>query len=421
MNNNRILLTLKYTALMSAVLIVSLIIVYVMSDHARHTAFRHTLRSEAITKANLFLEHRVDAETMQHIYLNNTQFINEVEVAVYTPDFEMLYHDAAQHDIVKESQQMISEICEKGEMEIPVAKGYQAVGILYKSTLPTEEGGGSGLVVTAAAHDGYGEANMQSLRHTLFIILIVSVVLMLVVGYILATMTIRPIERALSSQKMLVSNVSHELRTPLASIIGELDLAIQRERTPEDYQQRISNALSDAHRMSNIIVGLLNMARAEYDQSQIKMESIRVDELLMEVRENLLRANSRYHINIAYDDSLMADDADQALSLRANRYLLALALRNLMENNCKYSDDQTSAVTIALKDGHVALSFTDKGIGMTMDEQRSIFKPFFRGNRSVSEGHGIGMALAQRIISLHKGHIQVISKEGHGTTFLVMI
>ena len=56
---------------------------------------------------------------------------------------------------------------------------------------------------------------------------------------------------------------------------------------------------------------------------------------------------------------------------------------------------------------------------MTVDEQRSIFKPFFRGNHQVSEGHGIGMALAQRIITLHEGKIQVISKEGYGTTFLV--
>ena len=242
---------------------------------------------------------------------------------------------------------------------------------------------------------------------------------MLVIGYILATMTIRPIERALNSQKMLVSNVSHELRTPLASIIGELDLAIQRQRTPEDYQQRIANALSDAHRMSGIIVGLLNMARAEYDKSQIKMEPIRIDELLMEVRENLLRANSRYNININYDDSLLADDADEALSLRANHYLLSLALRNLIENNCKYSDNQTSNITISMKDNRISLSFTDNGIGMTMAEQRSIFKPFFRGNHQVSEGHGIGMALAQRIITLHGGKIQLISKEGYGTTFLV--
>ncbi len=407
MKDNRIILTLKYTALMSAVLIVSLIIVYVMSDHARHTAFRHTLRSEAITKVNLFLEQRVDAETMQHIYLNNTQFINEVEVAVYTPRFEMLYHDAAQHDIVKETAQMIEEICQRGEMDLVVGTGYQAVGILYDGRY----------VVTAAAHDGYGEANLAALRQTLLLIFIVSLVLMLVIGYLLATMTIRPIERALASQKMLVSNVSHELRTPLASIIGELDLAIQRERTPVDYQHRIANALSDAHSMSGIIVGLLNMARAEYDQSQIKMESLRIDELLMEVRETLLRANSGYHINIAYDDTLLADGADQALTIRANQYLMSLALRNLMENNCKYSDNQTSTVTLFLDEGHLALAFTDTGIGMTVEEQRAIFRPFYRANRHPAEGHGIGMALAQRIVALHKGQIQVMSKEGYGTTF----
>lgn len=113
---------------------------------------------------------------------------------------------------------MIREICEKGEMGIPVAEGYQAVGILYKE----------GLVITAAAHDGNGEANMASLRWTIFIV----IVFMLAVGYYLANATIRPIEHALSSQKMFVSNVSHELRTPLAAITAELDLALSRERTP---------------------------------------------------------------------------------------------------------------------------------------------------------------------------------------------
>lgn len=392
---------------MSAVLIVSLIIIYAMSDRARHAAFRHTLRSEAITKVNLFLEHHVDAETMQHIYLNNMQFINEVEVAVYTPQFEMLYHDAAQHDIVKESRQMINEICRQGEMDLMVEAGYQAIGILYDGQY----------VVTAAAHDGYGEANMAALCQTLFIILIVSIALMLIIGYILATMTIRPIERALSSQKMLVSNVSHELRTPLASIIGELDLAIQRERTPQDYEQRITNALGDAHRMSAIIVGLLNMARAEYDKSQIKMEPIRTDELLMEVRENLLRANPTFHINIGYDESLMNEGSDEKLCIQANRYLLSLAFRNLIENNCKYSDDQTSSITLFLTDGRIALSFTDHGIGMSRSELATLGKPFFRAKPHSADGHGIGMALAQRIITLHKGHLQVISKEGHGTTF----
>ena len=405
MKNNRVLLTLKYTFFMSVVLVASLIIIYIVSDRARHESFQGTLRSEAITKANLFLENKVDVSTMQHIYLNNTQFINEVEVAVYTPDFKMLYHDAAEHDIVKETHEMIQQICEKGEMSIEVDKGYQAVGILYKGKY----------VVTAAAHDGYGEANMVTLRNTLLSILLASVLLMLIVGYMLATLTIRPIERALTAQKMFASNVSHELRTPLAAIMGELGLALQKERTPEDYQGRISRALDDTSRMSDTIIGLLNLARAEYDASQIKMESIRVDELLMDVIEEMLRAKPEYHINLSFSDTPESDDD---ISVIANRYLLALAFRNLIENNCKYSSDHTSNVAIGVQQG-LSVTFADKGIGMTPTEYRNLFRMFYRGSNHAEGGHGIGMALVQRIMVLHNARIDVQSKEGHGTKFII--
>lgn len=407
MKNNRILLILKYTFFMSVVLVASLIIIYIVSDRARHESFQGTLRSEAITKANLFLENKVDVSTMQHIYLNNTQFINEVEVAVYTPDFKMLYHDAAEHDIVKETHEMIQQICEKGEMSIEVDKGYQAVGILYKGKY----------VVTAAAHDGYGEANMVTLRNTLLFILLASVLLMLIVGYLLATLTIRPIERALTAQKMFASNVSHELRTPLAAIMGELGLALQKERTPEDYQGRISRALDDASRMSDTIIGLLNLARAEYDASQIKMESIRVDELLMDVIEEMLRAKPEYHINLSFSDTPESDDD---ISVIANRYLLALAFRNLIENNCKYSSDHTSNVAIGVQQG-LSVTFADKGIGMTPTEYRNLFRMFYRGSNHAEGGHGIGMALVQRIMVLHNARIDVQSKEGHGTKFIIKL
>lgn len=357
---------------MSVVLVASLIIIYIVSDRARHESFQGTLRSEAITKANLFLENKVDVSTMQHIYLNNTQFINEVEVAVYTPDFQMLYHDAAEHDIVKETPEMINQICEKGEMSIEVGKGYQAVGILYKGKY----------VVTAAAHDGYGEASMVTLRNTLLYILLASIVLMLIAGYLLATLTIRPIERALTAQKMFASNVSHELRIPLAAIMGELGLALQKERTPEDYQGRISRALDDASRMSDTIIGLLNLARAEYDASQIKMESIRVDELLMDVIEEMLRAKAEYHINLSFETEPLSDDC---VSTKANPYLLALAFRNLIENNCKYSPDHTSHVTICVKQG-LSISFADNGIGMTQAERNNLFRMFYRGSNHVEGG-----------------------------------
>lgn len=429
MNDRRFILTLKYTAVMSAVLLCSLVIIYVTSDRARHNSFRNTLRSEAITKANLYLENKVDAQTMQHIYLNNTQFINEVEVAVYTRDFEMLYHDAAHHDIVKETPEMIADIVSNGELDIPVSSGYQAVGLLYMNQF----------VVTAAAHDGHGEANMASLRHTLLLIFIISILLMLAVGYYLANMSIRPIERALASQKMFVSNVSHELRTPLAAIMGELGLALQKERTPADYQQRIERALDDTNRMSEIVIGLLNMARAEYDASQIRMETVRVDELLMDVRDALLRAKPDYHVSISFAHE---PQSEEDVCVNANRYLMALAFRNLIENNCKFSADHQSVVSIRTGE-RLEVSFTDNGIGMTVEEQKHMFQMFYRGSSASrqmaasssgsergsgserafgagdSGGHGIGMPMVQRILSLHGAEITVHSKEGHGTSFVV--
>ncbi|MBQ0021128.1 MAG: HAMP domain-containing histidine kinase [Bacteroidales bacterium] len=415
MNNKRILLTLKYTAVMSAVMVVALIIIYIMSDGARHSTFRDTLRSEAITKANLFLENRVDAETMQHIYLNNTQFINEVEVAVYTPDFKMLYHDAAEHDIVKETPEMIREICEKGEMEILVAKDYQAVGILYSPSGETE----GGFIITAAAHDGNGEANMASLRWTIVIVIVIVIVFMLAVGYYLANITIRPIEHALSSQKMFVSNVSHELRTPLAAITAELDLALSRKRTPEQYQQSLTRSLDDAHRMTHLINGLLNLAKADYGAHGIAMEPLRIDELLLDAREQLLHAHPDYTINISFDEKAIEADAD--FSINGNEYLMNIALKNLMENNCKYSANHTSNVLIAIQTDSICITLSDTGEGMTDEEQRNIFQLFYRGNTTAQKGHGIGMALAHKIIILHKGKIEVKSKSGHGTTFCVKI
>ena len=91
---------------------------------------------------------------MQDIYLNNKEFINEVEVAIYTPDFKMLYHDAVQNDIIKENRQMISSILNKKEIEFYIGK-YQGIGMLYTLN-------GKNYIVTAAAYDGYGYANLTN-------------------------------------------------------------------------------------------------------------------------------------------------------------------------------------------------------------------------------------------------------------------
>ena len=133
---------------------------------------------------------------------------------------------------------------------------------------------------------------------------------------------------------MFVSNVSHELRTPMAALSAELDLAVQKERSPEQYQNAIHNALQDSQRVIKLIDGLLNLAKADYEPEQIKREEIRLDELLLDARELVLRAHPDFHVELVFEQE--AED-DKVLTVIGNSYLLTTAFVNLIENNCKYS------------------------------------------------------------------------------------
>ncbi len=448
----RTALTLKNTGVTATVFLLCMAMIYLVSDHTRSKTFYHDLKSEAVTKAHLFLQNQVDARTMQSIYLNNKKFINEVEVAIYTTDFRMLYHDAIQNDIIKENREMIDRILREKEIEFYVDK-YQGIGMFYSFD-------GKDYIVTAAAYDGYGYDNLFELRDTLLVLFVIGLSLLFVSGYILARASLKPIrdivretetitahhidrrlpvknekdelgelsttfnallerlEASFNSQKMFVSNVSHEMRTPLAALIAELDLALQKERTGEQYRKAMQNALQDAGRMNKLIDGLLNLAKADYQKEQIKMQEIRLDELLLDVREFILRAHPDYHIELLFEQE-DADD-DNLITVQGNLYLLNIAFSNLIENNCKYSADKSSFIQISFWDKWTIVRLSDDGIGMSETDKQNLFTLFYRGDQENKvTGHGIGMALAQKIIHLHQGNITVHSEYGKGTTFVI--
>lgn len=364
----------------------------------------------------------------------------------------MLYHDAIQNDIIKEDRKMIDKILREKEIEFYVGK-YQGIGMLYSFE-------GKDYIVTAAAYDGYGYNNLFELRDTLLILFIVGLSLLFITGYILARTALKPIrdivreaetitafhidqrlpvknkndelgelstafnallerlEVSFNSQKMFVSNVSHELRTPLAALIAELDLSLQKERTEEQYRTAMQNALQDAQRMTKLIDGLLNLAKADYQKEQIKMQEIRLDELPLDAREFIFRAHPDYNIELLFEQE-EADD-DHLITVMGNIYLLNIAFSNLIENNCKYSADKSSFVQISFWDKWTIIRLSDDGVGMSKADKQHLFTLFYRGEQEHTvEGHGIGMALAQKIIHLHQGNIAVHSEEGKGTTFVI--
>lgn len=213
--------------------------------------------------------------------------------------------------------------------------------------------------------------------------------------------TLDRLEESFEAQKMFISNVSHELRTPMAALIAELELSLYKERSSEDYKKVVENALSDARNIEKLSNGLMDLAKASYNTEQISMSAIRLDEVLLDASAMVMKAHSGYNVDLRFEDDT---EDDGMVTIRGNDYLLRTAFVNLIENNCKFSSDQSSTVQISFSKHKVLIRFSDTGIGIPEEDMEHLFEPFYRGrNRDFSQGNGIGMALVERIIKLHKG------------------
>lgn len=446
-------LSILFTILAGAILMIFAALIYYSAAQNRETEFYNRLKSEAITKANLFFTAKVDAQTLQTIYKNNRETINEVEVSIYDIAFSLLYHDAVEIDVVKETPQMITKIQKKRFLNF-YQNDWQVVGILF----PFEQ---KNYIIFATAYDQYGYRKMQSLRDTMLMILACSMAIIYMAGRFFSTKVLSPVsdivnkvkkisalnldlrlnntegkdelsqlsntfnqmldrlEHSFNAQQQFVSNISHELRTPLSSIISELDLSTNKERSIKEYQVVIQNTLQDAQKLARLSNSLLDFAKASYDPSEISFRDIRLDEILLDARQQVGRQNPSYQLDIHYETEF-EDDSD--ISVRGNEYLLKVAFANIFENGCKFSSNKSSSVTISIKNEYVKLHFTDSGVGIQPEDLPNIFTPFFRGNnKKYADGHGIGLSLTQKIINLHKGNISVQSVPKDGSIFTIEI
>lgn len=449
-------LTLLFSVITTTILFLFAFVIYYSAKKDREQEFYLLLRKEAITKANLFLNARVDSKTLQDIYLNNRKILNEVEVAIYDTSFKLLYHDAVEIDFVKETKEMIDEIHQKEEIHF-YQDNWQVVGLRYDFQDNT-------YITTATAIDQYGYNKLDSLFKTMAIVLVISLLVIYIAGRYFSKKAFDPVkemtqkaaaisasnldlrlptqgkkdelsllahtfnqmlsrlESSFEAQKHFVSNISHELRTPLAAIIAETELSVDKDRTVEEYKTALQHTLIDAKKLVKLSNNLLDLAKASYDPSEISFRSVRIDEVLLDARQQVRQASPDYKIDLHFDTEFLQNQNDQQISVNGNEYLLKVAFANLFENGCKFSADQQCMVYIAIDRGQIRLRFVDQGVGIPEEDLHNIFIPFFRGaNRTFSDGNGIGLSLTQKIIALHRGRIHLTSQEGIGTSVTVLL
>lgn len=221
------------------------------------------------------------------------------------------------------------------------------------------------------------------------------------------------LETSFESQNNFVSNASHELSTPLTSIIGEAELALQKERSADRYQEAMRIILKEAERLKSIIQSLLSLAQTGFDGKKQSLVSLRADEVVVSARNVAARIYPESKIRIDY--ALMPED-EAKLRIKGNENLLLLALTNIMLNACKYSGNREVTVAIAAGNTRLHIIVKDRGIGIPPDELRYIYDPFFRAsNTGTVKGYGIGLPLARNIIRIHNGELHVSSEVNRGT------
>ncbi len=227
------------------------------------------------------------------------------------------------------------------------------------------------------------------------------------------------IETAFETQKNFISNASHELGTPLTAIIGEADVALLKQRSPEEYVQSLQTILQQAERLDEITKSLLFLAQTGYKGKAILFERLRMDEVIWETKSIIDKLNPNNKISVDLD--LLPEDPKK-LKVDGNKQLLNLAFANILNNACKYSNNNKVTVQIASSNTHVIITTQDNGVGIPESEMPFIYDPFFRAsNTTLFEGYGIGLPLTRNIIRIHKGDIIVTSEINKGVTVRIKL
>lgn len=217
-----------------------------------------------------------------------------------------------------------------------------------------------------------------------------------------------------------VSNVSHELRTPLAliSMFAET-LELDRVKNDEKKKEYYSIISQEANRLGRIVNSILNFAKMEAGKRKFNFESINLNDVV----ENIYQTYSYHLQNKGF--KFVKQLTENLPEVNADAEAISEAIINLIDNAVKYSADLKEVILKTISTGNsVIVEVTDKGIGISPEDQKKVFDKFFRVSSGLIhnvKGTGIGLSLVKQIVDAHKGTIELVSEPGKGSTFRIIL
>lgn len=446
-------LTLQFLLIGAVIMVMASASIYYFSSRYRQEAFYDRLQTKARITSDLLLEANLNANMIEQlertnpVKLNNEKIIilNVIDDTVFTTDYTKEIR--IRYDILENIRAGRQIFYSQGDFEI--------MGSLFRQRSNDR------YVVLAAAIDTEGKRHLENLAIILFTVCLASLILMSIAGWIYSGRALKPIsdvvkkvdeititslnlrldegnrkdelsrlastfnkvlarlEKSFAMQKDFISNASHELRTPLTAISGQLEVLSLKDRTNDEYKGAIKSVLDDTRSIIDLANRLLLIARTSAEGPINFSNKVRIDEILWETRDELVHFNKGYHINVFLDGTV--DDESQMM-VTGDASLLKVAISNLMENACKYSNDHKVHVQFGSSDGLITMIFNDNGIGIPQEDLARVFEPFYRSNNAKTfPGTGIGLPIVKQIVEIHNGNILLTSEVGKGTQVILKL
>lgn len=447
-------ITLLFSFLVTAILVVVSVTVYYVIFLVRQDIFMKRLSSRANNNSQLFsYEFNPDKRFLDRINSSAREVLPNKAVGIYDLRGNILYqYSTSSGDSTGMNLNVIKATITSGQYYYNVGNR-EALAVNYSDSVKN-------FIVAVAAYDNDGWALLRQLKRIFYVSVFGGMIISLLAGHFFSKQLLRPVAQIIrevndisshnlshriragatqdelnqlantfnglldrlqeyfTAQRRFISNASHELSTPLTSISSQIEVTMQRKRSTEEYEMVLKSVHEDVVQMRQLTKSLLEIAKTGSEGS-IELNEIRVDEILFKVMADMKKVHPDYHIQLNFSES--AQSAGNLLVF-GNTDLLYMAIKNIVENGCKYSEDNTSHVELSFVDNSTVIEVMSNGKPIPKEEMEKIFLPFYRSSTAQGKaGFGLGLALAKRIIGLNKGTLTVKSDELNGTLFTVTI
>ena len=444
----------KFTITSASLLLLFSLAIYFFSAKQRSDEFISRIKNHAISSSIvLYQVEEVDSIVLEKINKSTINLLFNEKLFIYDiKTLNLIYKFEKDTSWSFSTYINLEEIIEERNFEKNI-NDYEIIGITYPEKKPE-------ILIIALAKDEIGIKKLEKLKFILIIGFLCSIIITIFVGIFFASNALKPIanlikqidkisaaklnkrikgpkekdeiatlsnafnkmldrlESSFEMQKNFVSNVSHELRTPLTSINGEIEVTLIKKRNNEEYEETLKSIHADIQNLISLSNGFLELAEASMENVTPKFNSIRLDELIFSVKEEMQKRPNSGFIDISFSGDI--EDEDK-LTVSGNPYLIKVMFVNLIDNAWKFSFDRKVNIKIHSESDLLKISFSDIGKKIQEEEIEKIFKPFQRGeNAKGVSGHGIGLAIVSKIVALHYGTLKIESEDNGRTTFIII-